>query len=245
LLAHAESIIGELAEAERDLAALRTVPGGMVAIGMTPALAASLRPRLVSAFHRRYPDVLIRLVEGFGGHLREQLAKGAVHAVLMYGAPELKDFQTKELFTADDHLVGPKGARPVAGETVPFASLDALPFVLSRPDNATRRRFDRVCRQTGIRPRILVETDSATSMRAVVLDQGIFTMLPYSTAQADVAAGVVDSARIVDPALHSRLSLTTAPWMPLSQAARHLVETVRRKFLAMVRKHGWPTSVSR
>ena len=240
LLGHAETVIGALAEAERDLAALRTAPGGMVSIGMTPALAASLGPRLVGKFQRRHPDVLVRMVEGFGAHLREQLAKGAVHAVLMYNAPKLKEFHTEDLFSADDHLVGPKGAAAVAGETIPFAALEGLPLTLSRPDNATRRRFDRVCRQVGMTPRILVETDSPVSMRALVLEQGMFTLLPYSTLQTDVKAGVVDSARVVRPTLPSLLSLTTAPWMPLSDAARHLVEMARRELRAMARERGWP-----
>ena len=39
----------------------------------------------------------------------------------------------------------------------------------------------------------------ANTMRALILDQGIFSILPYPTVRPDVDAGLLGAARIVKP----------------------------------------------
>lgn len=242
LLARADSIVTELAEAERELAARRSAPGGMVAIGMTHAMATMLGPRLVRTFRARHPDVLVRVMEGFGVYLREQLAKGAIHAALMYDPPRSKDFHVEEVGRQDMHLVGRHGTAPLGGASVPFAALADLPFVLPRPDHVLRQTLDRITRQQEWALRVVVEAESASTMRALILDQGMFSILPLPTVRPDVESGAMDAARIVRPTLESPLALVTAPWMPLGQPARHLIATARRELIAVMREGHWPTS---
>lgn len=242
LLARADSIAAELAEAERELAARRSAPGGMVAIGMTHAMAATLGPRLVRAFRARHPDVLVRVMEGFGVYLREQLTRGAIHAALMYDPPRSKDFRVEPVGRQDMHLVGRAGAAPLRDDSIPFSALADLPFVLPRPDHVLRQSLDRITRQQGWSLRVLVEAESASTMRALILDQGIFSILPYPTIRPDVDAGLMGAARIVKPVLESPLALVTAPWMPLSAPARHLIATARRELIGLMREGHWPTS---
>lgn len=242
LLIHAESIAGELVEAERKLAARRSAPGGMAAIGMTHAMAATLGPRLVRAFRARHPDVLVRVMEGFGVYLREQLTRGAIHAALMYDPPRSKDFHVEPVGRQDMHLVGRAGGAPFDDPSVPFSVLRDLPFVLPRPDHVLRQSLDRIARQHGWSLRVLVEAESANTMRALILDQDVFSILPYPTIRPDVDAGLIGAARIVKPTLESPLALVTAPWMPLSTPARHLIATARRELVALMREGHWPAS---
>lgn len=242
LLGRAESITAELAEAERELAARRSAPGGMVAVGMTHAMAAMLGPRLIRAFRLRHPDVLVRVMEGFGVYLREQLTRGAIHAALMYDPPRSKDFRVEPVARQDMHLVGRADAAPLRGATIPFSALAGLPFVLPRPDHVLRQSLERITRQQGWSLRVLVEAESASTMRALILDQGVFSILPFPTVRPDVEAGLMGASRIVKPVLESPLALVTAPWMPLSQPARHLIAMARRELVAMMREGHWPTS---
>lgn len=242
LLARAESIMTELTEAERELAARRSAPGGMAAIGMTHAMAATLGPRLIRAFRVRHPDVLVRVMEGFGVYLREQLAHGAIHAALMYDPPRSKDLRVEPVGRQDMHLVGRAGAGPLREQSIAFSALAELPFVLPRPDHVLRQNLDRIARQQGWSLRVVVEAESASTMRALILDQGFFSILPYPTIRPDVDAGLIGAARIVKPVLESPLALVTAPWMPLSAPARHLIATARRELMALMREGHWPPS---
>lgn len=242
LLARAESIIAELTEAERELAARRSAPGGMVAIGMTHAMAATLGPRLVRAFRARHPDVLVRVMEGFGVYLREQLARGAIHAALMYDPPRAKDLRVERVGQQDMHLVGRAGEVPLRVPSIPFAALEGLSFVLPRPDHVLRQQLERITRQQGWPLRVLVEAESASTMRALILDQGVFSILPYPTVRSDIEAGLMGAARIVKPSIESPLALVTAPWLPLSAPARYLIATARRELVALMREGHWPVS---
>ena len=242
LLARADSIIAELTEAERELAARRSAPGGMVAIGMTHATAAVLSARLVRAFRAKHPDVLVRVMEGFGVYLREQLARGAIHAALMYDPPHSKDLRVEVVARQDMHLVGRAGEDALRAASIPFSALSGLPFVLPRPDHVLRQMLDRLARQQGWSLRVVVEAESASTMRALILDQGFFSVLPYPTIRPDLDAGLMGASRVVRPSMESPLALVTAPWMPLSAPARHLISTTRRELLALMREGHWPVS---
>ena len=245
LLKRAEAILKELTEAERELAARRSAPGGVVAIGMTHAMAAMLSPRLVRAFRERHPDVLVRVVEGFGVHVREQLALGSVHAAIMYDPPTSKDFRTEFIGRVDMHLAGRKNEAPLGGASVPFAALRGLPMALPHRQHTIRQTLDRLGREHGVAPRVVVETDSASSMRALILDQGMFSILPFPTVRPDVEAGLMDAAPIVNPSIPSDIAIVTAPWMPLGPPARHLIATARRELLNLMREDDWPTARGR
>ena len=242
LLARAESIATELAEAERELAARRSAPGGMAAIGMTHATAAVLGARLVRAFRARHPDVLVRVMEGFGVYLREQLARGAIHAALMYDPPRSKDLRVEVVARQDMHLVGRAGEAILRAPSTPFSALADLPFVLPRPDHVLRQMLDRIARQQGWSLHVVVEAESASTMRALILDQGFFSILPYPTVRPDVDAGLMGASRMVKPSMESPLALVTAPWMPLSAPARHLISTARRELQGLMREGAWPVS---
>ena len=71
VLAHAREIQRRLDTLRDELAALRTTPGGEVRLGMTPAMAEAVGAILVGRLRREFPNVLVSLHEGFGGHLRD------------------------------------------------------------------------------------------------------------------------------------------------------------------------------
>jgi LysR family transcriptional regulator, nitrogen assimilation regulatory protein len=241
LAARAERIIGELEETRRGLAARRTAPGGLVAIGMTHTVAASLAPPLVHAFRERFPDVRVHIMEALGGRLQEQLASGALQAALLYDPPSSKQFRAEELNRESVYLIGKKGALPARKREIEFAALAGLPLVLTRAEHPMRKILDAAARKVGIALDVQVEVDSASSIRSLIARGTLFTAFQLAAAHADVLQGKFAAARIVKPNLVRRLKLVTVAGEPLSQAARHLLAAARREMARLVAERKWPS----
>ena len=241
LAARAERIIGELEETRRGLAARRTAPGGLVAIGMTHTVAASLGPPLVHAFRARFPDVRIHIMEALGGRLQEQLAGGAIQAALLYDPPSSKQFRAEELNRESVYLIGKRNAPPVRKREIEFAALAGLPLVLTRAEHPMRKLLDGAARKAGIALDVQVEVDSASSIRSLIARGTLFTAFQLAAAHADVLQGRLAAARIVKPNLVRRLKLVTAAGEPLNQAARHLLTTARREMARLIAAGKWPS----
>lgn len=241
LAARAERIIGELEETRRGLAARRTAPGGLVAIGMTHTVAASLAPPLVHAFRARFPAVRVHIMEALGGRLQEQLASGALQAALLYDPPSSKQFRAEELNRESVYLIGKKGALPSKKREIEFTGLAGLPLVLTRAEHPMRRLLDGAARKAGITLDVQVEVDSASSIRSLIARGTLFTAFQLAAAHADVLQGRLAAARIVKPNLIRRLKLVTAAGEPLSHAARHLLATARREMARLIAEGTWPS----
>lgn len=241
LAVRAERIIAELEETQRGLAARRTAPGGLVAIGMTHTVAASLAPPLVHAFRARFPDVRVHIMEAFGGRLQEQLAGGALQAALLYDPPSSKQFRAEELNRESVYLIGKKSAFPTRQREIPLSALAGLPLVLTRAEHPMRRLLDGAARKAGIVLDVPVEVDSASAIRSLVARGTLFTAFQLAAAYADVLQGRFAAARIVKPNLARRLKLVTAVGGPLSQAARHLLATARREMARLIAAGKWPS----
>ncbi|MFF9340655.1 LysR family transcriptional regulator [Streptomyces sp. NPDC014773] len=64
LLPHAEAVRNRLAAARAELAALRTLNGGLLRLGAFSSASAALVPRAQAAFRKRHPGVVVTRVEG-------------------------------------------------------------------------------------------------------------------------------------------------------------------------------------
>ncbi|MFD8205324.1 LysR family transcriptional regulator [Streptomyces sp. NPDC059695] len=64
LLPHAEAVRDRLAAARTELAALRTLDGGLLRLGAFSSATASLVPRAQAVFRERHPGVVVARVEG-------------------------------------------------------------------------------------------------------------------------------------------------------------------------------------
>ncbi|MHB1217725.1 MAG: LysR family transcriptional regulator [Alphaproteobacteria bacterium] len=241
LLGRAERIIADLEETKRGLAARRVAPGGLVAIGMTHTVAASLAPPMVHAFRKRFPDVRVHILEGLGGRLQEQLAAGAIQAALLYDPPASKQFRSEELNRESVYLIGRKGTLPARQKEIEFAALARLPLVLTRAEHPMRRILETTARKMGLVLDVQVEVESASSIRSLIARGTLFTAFQLAAAHADVLQGRFAAARIVRPVITRRLKLTTSAGEPLGDAARHLLAVARQEMARLIREGRWPT----
>ena len=158
-----------------DLAGLKT---GNLAVGASTLFAAYVVPSLITQFNQKFPDVHIQLIEGNTAELEEMLGSNALDFVIdNYHYDSI--LYNKELYCEENILLAvPKHfsvneklkeyqlsyenikSKKYLSQKYPAVPLERfaeLPFIMLTQGNDTRTRGDRLCREVGFRPNIVLE----------------------------------------------------------------------------------------
>lgn len=186
---------------------LKMLKLGRLSIGASNVFAAFALPVMITEFNKRYPDVKINLVEGNTATLEAMLAENALDMVIdnnRYDS-ELYDRElyseefillvlpksnpayasTREFQLTKEDLLS-KEYRSDVFRTVPLSELKDAPFVMLTPSNDTRIRGEKLCRDAGFRPQIMLELNqqstaymvASTRMGATFVSDTIIEKLP-------------------------------------------------------------------
>lgn len=187
-----------------DLAGLKT---GNLAVGASTLFAAYVVPSLITQFNQKFPDVHIQLIEGNTAELEEMLGSNALDFVIdNYHYDSI--LYNKELYCEENILLAVPKHFAVNEElgmyqlsykniknknylnqkypAVPLGRFADLPFIMLTQGNDTRTRGDRLCRNVGFKPNIVLEfnqqstayMDSSTQLGATFISDILVSQLP-------------------------------------------------------------------
>ena len=203
------------------------VPTGTVHVGVLPSLAPQLLPLLFADLRASAPGVTLHAAEGFSGNLDEQMANGRLDIAVInrYGPGKVRGEEV--LGTADSWLIGKAGSALLQEDSVPFKALAGLPLVLPSVPNGLRATLDQLSRRHGVKLDIVMEVDSAGTMKDVALSGHAYTLLPLMAVKEELARRTLGAARVVKPAIRRTIALALTTQRPLSRAARHVAGRIR------------------
>ena len=187
-----------------DLAGLKT---GNLAAGASTLFAAYVVPSLITQFNQKFPDVHIQLIEGNTAELEEMLGSNALDFVIdNYHYDSI--LYNKELYCEENILLAVPKHFAVNEElgmyqlsykniknknylnqkypAVPLGRFADLPFIMLTEGNDTRTRGDRLCRNVGFKPNIVLEFNqqstaymaSSTQLGATFISDILVSQLP-------------------------------------------------------------------
>lgn len=187
-----------------DLAGLKT---GNLAVGASTLFAAYVVPSLITQFNQKFPDVHIQLIEGNTAELEEMLGSNALDFVIdNYHYDSI--LYNKELYCEENILLAVPKHFAVNEElgmyqlsykniknknylnqkypAVPLGRFADLPFIMLTQGNDTRTREDRLCRNVGFKPNIVLEFNqqstaymaSSTQLGATFISDILVSQLP-------------------------------------------------------------------
>lgn len=187
-----------------DLAGLKT---GNLAVGASTLFAAYVVPSLITQFNQKFPDVYIQLIEGNTAELEEMLGSNALDFVIdNYHYDSI--LYNKELYCEENILLAVPKHFAVNEElgmyqlsykniknknylnqkypAVPLGRFADLPFIMLTQGNDTRTRGDRLCRNVGFKPNIVLEFNqqstaymaSSTQLGATFISDILVSQLP-------------------------------------------------------------------
>lgn len=219
--------LDEMRRATAEAAETAEQPCGIVRLGVVPGAARPLVGLLHQRVAARFPRVALQFVEGFSNPLENQLAAGELDLAVINRYGRVLRRGEDRLCVVDSHVIGPPGAFRGTAARLSFRQLGSLSLVLAARPNGLRVELDALCRRTGVDLRIAVESDSLLVMKDLVVQGGLYTLLPRHAVHEELAHGLLASARLVDPGLPRTLSLVRSSRRPGSAAVRTVARELR------------------
>ncbi|ATE63681.1 LysR family transcriptional regulator [Rhizorhabdus dicambivorans] len=213
---------------------------GEATIGLSPTIGRMLVLPLAMRVQQDFPDLRLRIAEGFSGTLLEWLQGGRLDAAILYHAPSHRALHSELVAYEPLSIIGGTGdpAFP-PGEEVPLAALAGRPLVLSTPSHGLRQMVDRHAAALGVSLDMLFEIDSLDATIALVRQGMALTILPESGVRAELDAGELLAWRIGAPNFERPLVIATAPQRPDAIGARELGALLRGSILSASAACGW------
>ena len=110
LLDRTTGLIRQIEQVSDDLKSANGNPSGRVILGLVPTVSAVLSGRFARRVINEFPDVSLRIVESYGGHLVEWLHRGEMDLAIIYGPAVDLHLQVQSIGREDIVAVGPPGS---------------------------------------------------------------------------------------------------------------------------------------
>ncbi len=228
LRTRAARALDEIALAKQEAVNARSNTVESVMIGMTPTVGRLLIRPLARELTSTFPNIKLRFMEGFSGHLLEWLDAGRLDVAVLYQAWGGGRVHTEELISERLCLVASAKAKKMRRAT-PTLELENIPLILPSVPHGLRRLVDLLAADRKIDPKIVIEADSFEAILALVKENMGSTILPVVSIQDELARGQLQASRLIEPDVMRTLVLATptnrAPVRGLSQ----IVKSIKRE----------------
>ena len=196
------------------MAAMKRLKRGLPRRNATE-ISSVLTVPLVQCFRCEFPQIAMRVVEGFSGHLLEWLITGKTDVAVLYNAPRTSNLRAEPLLREEISLLGPMDDPAGLGTgPVPASRLAEIPMILPGRPHGLRLVVDALLGEAGIAPGIELEVDAMPSTLSLV-ERGMgYTLLSYGPARHLVESGRMKSWSVEAPALTRQLILATSSQRP-------------------------------
>lgn len=117
---------------------------GRVTLGLPPTTAAQIGVRLVERLNRRYPGIILNLIEGLSGNLRNLAIAGDLDLAVLFTPSAVPNWEETEFLREELFLIYPHERKLLPDDvtSVTIRDLLDLPLILPSQQHGLRRRVD-------------------------------------------------------------------------------------------------------
>jgi LysR family transcriptional regulator, nitrogen assimilation regulatory protein len=230
----AEYVLRYVGEIRQTLTHAAEEPSGTVVVGLPPSLSYLMAPNLVMESRRLYPGLTIKIVEGFSVFLADWLEQGRLDFALLTDPGPIPAIETRLLAEEEMVLVGARELMIGVAQTLPFKDIVSFPLAMTNGFHRVIEPWLAACR---ISPSYEVEMDSIPVVKQMVL-RGIYcSILPYAMVHAEVAAGDLQVARLIEPKICRRVVSAVNARRPVSMSIRKVEALVEQALCELPTPH--------
>ena len=207
LLDRTEGLVRQIEQMRDDIQSAGGNPSGSVVLGLVPTVSAVLSGRLAARILAGFPDISLRIVESYGGHLVEWLHRGEMDLAITYGPAIDLHLTAQSIGYEEIAVVGPPGSGLRARKQVDLDWLLKQKLILPSMAHGLRALLEKAVVRRKMTLKALIEVDSYRAQISL-MEEGIgYTLLPASAIRAELAAKRLEMAVLVNPTISRELVL--------------------------------------
>ena len=211
LVRHVKLALGELRIAHEEVATFLGQPRGELVVGALPMASTALVPQALSRLLRTQPGVLATVVDGTYETLLRLLRQGDVDLMVgpLRGEQSPGDMVEHELFV-DSLVAVVRRGHPcaLADRRLQLGALRTATWVAPLPGTPARRAFDGVFAAVGWLPRVCLQANSPSVVRAMLLMGDVVALLSPQQIKTDVDSGLLEVLPLVLRGTERRIGIT-------------------------------------
>lgn len=205
-------------------ARIRDFGSGELRLASLSALSTNVMPRAIRAFQQRHPDVAITFQTHLSSVIRDMVAAGRFDVGVVADEVDATGVNVRPFTTYRAAIALPKGHHLIRRSSICPQDLDGEPFIALAPEDTTRQHLDRLLREAGASPRVVLETPFSTTVCAMVeAGLGVGLVNPVN-AWPFLPMGLV--VRPFEPVLEFRTLLITPPQARPSRIVEDCIESL-------------------
>jgi DNA-binding transcriptional LysR family regulator len=198
-------------------AQIRDFGSGSLRIASHAALGSALVPKAIAAFRATHPKIAITLQTPSSSKVRDLVVHQQFDIGLAADEVDLSGVDHRVFGNFRALCALPPGHALAREPVIRPEHLDGQPFVALAPEDRARGRMHKILDEAGVRPEIVVETPSSSTVCALVLEgAGIGLINPCS------AHGFAERGVIFKPFEPEVLFRSYLLFRPDAQRARHV-----------------------
>ena len=232
-------LVRQIEQVRDDMRSLNNAPSGRVVLGVVPTVSSVLSARVARRAVVELPDVSLRIVESYGGHLVEWLHRGETDLAIIYGPAVDWHLHVETLGRDELVAVGPKGSGLAARSPVDLGWLVGQKLALPSHSHGLRILIEKAAARKGLSVDVVIEADSFRVLTGIV-EEGIgYTILPPSAIHAELVQGRLEVASFAGRGITREIVLASPTAKPSSVASEAVAHLVRTEIAALVQEGRW------
>lgn len=239
VLQHAKRVLHEMDDIRESVVDRMNALDGEVSIGLAPTVSELLAAPLLVTLKKSYPDATFRIVSSYSLHLLQWIYDGSIDVAILYDPKALRSLKSEPFMEEDLYVVASASAHLDAEQELDFAEVAKKPLILPSRHHSLRDLIDAKFSQSSIDMNIVIEANSYSVLKQLVLRGIGWTILPLGAVQEDVSCSKLSYAPLSDP---PRRMLELA--FPTDRQASLLATSVRRAMIEvaheLVANGTWP-----
>jgi LysR family transcriptional regulator, regulator of abg operon len=230
----AKAILSDVERARVEVDQIIGGVGGSLVAGLSIAAHILLLPRSLKRFNKRYPDVHLKIIEGFFPTLIGGLRDGSVD---FYIGPRPsghipEGLLVEKLFDNTRQIVCRVG-HPLAqtrGKPVSLRDLSSADWLTTSITQEANDELGAIFRRHELPPpRLVAQTQSALSVMLMLLHSDVLAMMPVQFSQFALVQKAITSIPVMEALPALPIVLVRRAGFSLTPAAEYFVELLRNR----------------
>ncbi len=230
LATHVKLAFAEVRHALDDIASLQGVLRGRVAIGTLPFTRTIIVPRAINRLLEDHPQLAISTRDGPYDVLETALRSGGLDFIVGATRPKdlMADLDAEPLFVDRLSVIARKNHPLAQKQDLTFADLGPLHWVLPPKNTPSRKLFDSVMIEIGIKePAHCIEASSLATIRGLLMESDRVALLSKHQIHYEEEYGLLTVLPIDLSTTYRPIGVTMRARSTLSPAAELFLEHLR------------------